>query len=316
LKARQIASFLATDRTEINQILYSNLNDFVVDGAYVWKLKTKKQSQTITKKEPKNEYKIGDSVVGLKVKHNRFGTGVITEQDDKYISVEFATKTSRFEYPVAFKLYIEAEDTSVQGAIMDAIKAKDEADWQRINKALEEWRKAEAEREEREKQRRAELAANAVKTKKTTTICGDYESEYRPDKLSRDRVLTYQEVEKEFGIRISGFGRGINPTNKTVVLISSINKSGGKFVYHDRWTADGEYIYSGEGKNGHQTMTRGNMELRDAALNGKKIHLFVKFSPREYYYQGIFELVDYTCEHERDEGGYSRREYKFRLRRR
>ena len=53
---------------------------------------------------------------------------------------------------------------------------------------------------------------------------------------------------------------------------------------------------------------------RYAARNGKKLHLFVKFSPQEYYYQGIFELVDYTYEDEKDEDGNIRKEYKFRLR--
>ena len=60
-------------------------------------------------------------------------------------------------------------------------------------------------------------------------------------------------------------------------------------------------------------MTKGNLAIRDAARNGKKIHLFVKFSPQEYYYQGIFELIDYTYEDEKDEDGNIRKEYKFRL---
>ena len=45
-----------------------------------------------------------------------------------------------------------------------------------------------------------------------------------------------------------------------------------------------------------------------------QLHLFVKFSPQEYYYQGVFELVDYTYEDEKDEDGNIRKEYKFRLR--
>ena len=61
-------------------------------------------------------------------------------------------------------------------------------------------------------------------------------------------------------------------------------------------------------------MTKGNLEIRDAAQNGKEIHLFVKFSPQEYYYQGVFELVDYTYEDDKDEEGNVRKEYKFRLR--
>ena len=85
-------------------------------------------------------------------------------------------------------------------------------------------------------------------------------------------------------------------------------------MYHDKWTAEGDYLYSGEGKTGDQTMTKGNLAIRDAARNGKKIHLFVKLSPQEYYYQGVFELVDYTHENEKDEDGNIRKEYKFRLR--
>ncbi len=61
-------------------------------------------------------------------------------------------------------------------------------------------------------------------------------------------------------------------------------------------------------------MTKGNLAIRDAAQNNKKIHLFVKFSPQEYYYQGIFELVDYTYEDDQDEAENIRKEYKFRLR--
>ena len=91
-------------------------------------------------------------------------------------------------------------------------------------------------------------------------------------------------------------------------------KAKDKFVYHDKWTADGDYIYSGEGKTGDQTLTKGNAAIVNADRDGKKIHLFVKLSPQEYYYQGVFELVNYTHEDEEDEAGNLRKEYKFRLR--
>jgi hypothetical protein len=42
--------------------------------------------------------------------------------------------------------------------------------------------------------------------------------------------------------------------------------------------------------------------------------LIIKFSPEEYYYQGIFKLVGYTYEDDLDEEGNTRKEYKFRLR--
>lgn len=98
------------------------------------------------------------------------------------------------------------------------------------------------------------------------------------------------------------------------MLVSSIAKRKDGFVYHDHWTNDGDYIYSGEGKTGDQHLTLGNKAIADAAHDGKLIHLFVKFSPQEYYYQGVFYLVDYVYEDEKDEAGNIRKEYKFRLR--
>lgn len=62
-------------------------------------------------------------------------------------------------------------------------------------------------------------------------------------------------------------------------------------------------------------LTAGNKAIIDADRDGKQIHLFVKFSPEEYYYQGLFSLVDYTYENDKDETGKIRKELKFRLRR-
>ena len=138
--------------------------------------------------------------------------------------------------------------------------------------------------------------------------------DYNVRHLAKQPILTYKQVEEQFGIRIAGFGRGINRTPSTVVLVSSIDKKKAGFVYHDHWTTDGDYIYSGEGKTGDQTMSLGNKAIVDAENDEKKIHLFVKFSPQEYYYQGVFSLVDYTYEDDKDESGNMRKEYKFRLR--
>ncbi len=244
-------------------------------------------------------------LIGLKVKHTVFGTGVVTEKDGKYITVEFSSKTSKFVYPDAFEKFLKAEDTSVHQMIIDSIN--------HAKAAAEQKRQAEeTARKVAEEQRRAAVVT-VPKARKSKTVDEMFATDYHVEKLARQPILTYQEVESKFGIRISGFGRGINPTDKTVVLISSIGKASGNFVYHDKWTADGDYIYSGEGKTGDQTMTKGNLAIRDAARNGKIIHLFVKFSPQEYYYQGVFELADYTYGDDKDEDGNIRKEYKFRL---
>ena len=61
-------------------------------------------------------------------------------------------------------------------------------------------------------------------------------------------------------------------------------------------------------------MTSRNRAIVEVAADGKAIHLFVKFSPQEYYYQGVFKLVDYTYENDKDAKGNTRKEFIFRLR--
>lgn len=246
-------------------------------------------------------------LIGHKVVHPMFGTGEVTEQMGNYLTVEFPAKTTRFVYPDSFEKFIKAEDEAVQASIVAEINV--------MKVAADQKRQAEEiARKVTEGQRRAATAAAVSRAKKSKSLDELFAPDYHVEKMARQPILNYHQVEEQFGIRISGFGRGINPTDSIVVLISSIGKAGGNFVYHDKWTADGEYLYSGEGKTGNQTMTKGNLAIRDAAQNGKQIHLFVKFSPQEYYYQGIFELVDYTYEDDRDEDGNIRKEYKFRLR--
>lgn len=245
-------------------------------------------------------------LIGHKVVHPMFGTGEVTEQMGNYLTVEFPAKTTRFVYPDSFEKFIKAKDEEVQASIVAEINA--------MKVAADQQRQVEVTACKLAEEQRCAAAVAAPRTKKSKSLDELFAPDYHVEKMARQPILNYHQVEEQFGIRISGFGRGINPTDSTVVLISSIGKAGGNFVYHDKWTADGEYLYSGEGKTGNQTMTKGNLAIRDAAQNDKQIHLFVKFSPQEYYYQGIFELVDYTYEDDRDEDGSIRKEYKFRLR--
>lgn len=244
---------------------------------------------------------------GLLVKHKTLGTGTVTKFDGNFLTVSFESKVSMFQYPVAFTSFIQAADPADQVAILQEIEDAKAA--------------AIAKQKATEEVQQARVAATPVSTektripkKKTQSIDEMFSADYHVSHLARHPILTYQQVEDQYGIRITGFGRGINPTDSAVILISSIGKSSGKFVYHDKWTKDGDYLYSGEGRTGDQTMTKGNLAIKNAKHDGKQIHLFVKFSPQEYYYQGIFTLVDYTYEDEKDGDGNTRKEYKFRLR--
>ena len=244
-------------------------------------------------------------MVGIKVKHIVFGLGTITSFDGKCILVEFAAGEKKFVYPTAFEKFIKAEDPDIQSRIVKEI--------QEAKIAEEKKKEEELERKKAEQEARQSITITSS-TNKKKSIDELFGKDYNVIHLKRQPILTYQQVEAQFGIKISGFGRGINTTKETVVLISSINKSGGSFVYHDKWTSDGDYIYSGEGKTGDQKMTKGNLSIKTAAQDDREIHLFVKFSPQEYYYQGVFELVEYTYEDDKDENGDIRKEYKFRLR--
>jgi len=246
-------------------------------------------------------------LLNIKVKHAVFGVGTVTEFDSKYITVQFADKSSKFVYPDAFEKFIKAENSAVQEAIMNAFAAAKQAGIERLQTEL-------AARKAEEERKAAERQITTSTTKKTRNIVDGFGEDYHVAHLARNPILAYQEVEAQFNIRIAGFGRGINKTPSTVVLISSVDKKKSGFVYHDHWTTDGDYIYSGEGKTGDQTMSSGNRAIASAAKEGKLIHLFVKFSPQEYYYQGVFELVNYTYEDDLDENGNTRKEYKFRLR--
>ena len=171
-------------------------------------------------------------LIGLKVKHTVFGAGVITELEGNYITIEFAAKITKFVYPDAFGKFIKSEDPAVQQSIVDSIND--------AKAAAEQKRQAEeAARKAAEERRRAVTAVAAPKAKKAKTLDEMFAPDYHAEKLARQPILTYQQVEDQFGIRISGFGRGINPTGNTVVLISSIGKASGNFVYHDKWTVDG-----------------------------------------------------------------------------
>lgn len=241
-----------------------------------------------------------NELIGRVVIHGGFkayGEGTIVALDGEYIIVNFGGEEKKFLMEI-FINQLQFNDDETRELMQKAIeqaKAKKEAD--------------EAAR------RAADEAARIVRetAEKRERIVGGFGADYHAEHLKTDIVYTYQEVERNFNIRIAGFGRGCNPTDDSVVLISSVGPEDDNFVYHDKWD-NGDYIFSGEGRIGDQTMSRGNSEIVNAEANGKAIHLFVKQSAQEYYYQGIFKLVDYTYEDDYDANGNIRKEYKFRLR--
>ena len=111
---------------------------------------------------------------------------------------------------------------------------------------------------------------------------------------------------------VSRFIRGIRTHHDNCVLIStetSVYKDGSGWEPDD----DGEpiFVYTGEGQDGDQTLSRGNLFLNRSI--GKKIYLFVWRRPNEYVFHGQVVVKRTETAREPDRRGIDRMVYKFIL---
>jgi len=117
-------------------------------------------------------------------------------------------------------------------------------------------------------------------------------------------------IKDVFGV--SGFIRGIRLHHDRAVLMSM-----GEGVYQDGsgWELDndGGYIftYTGEGLDGDQKFTDGNLFLKKSA--GKGVYLFVKRRPNEYVFHGQVIVKRIETAQEKDRAGNMRKVFKFVL---
>lgn len=66
------------------------------------------------------------NLLNRKVRHIKYGLGTVIAQDDKYITIEFVSKTSKFAYqdPNLFLRFLHAEEPEVQMAILQELTDK------------------------------------------------------------------------------------------------------------------------------------------------------------------------------------------------
>src|SRR5690349_7744907 len=67
---------------------------------------------------------------------------------------------------------------------------------------------------------------------------------------------------------------GISTPKKFPAIFIFTGESGELHGYSDGWTRDGIFRYFGEGQIGDMPWARGNIAIRDHALNGKDLLLF------------------------------------------
>jgi len=67
---------------------------------------------------------------------------------------------------------------------------------------------------------------------------------------------------------------GISPCAEYPYVFVFYGKSGEWHGYDDEFTEDGEFLYTGEGRDGDMTMDGGNKAIRDHTENRNEIHVF------------------------------------------
>lgn len=93
-------------------------------------------------------------LIGVKVTHKKFGSGIITKIDNGILYVQFDENESRFQYPDGFESFIKAEDEAVQNYMLEQINnAKKAAEEEKLAKEL--------------KRKEMELAARAREEEKS-----------------------------------------------------------------------------------------------------------------------------------------------------
>lgn len=112
--------------------------------------------------------------------------------------------------------------------------------------------------------------------------------------------------------KISGQS-GMMKTNTLDCLVLTTSESNG--VYEDSLIENGTIIYTGEGLEGDQTITKNNKTLYKSPETNIPVYLFTKDSNKKYIFEGRVELYDNSYQTpEKDINGNERLVWKFPLR--
>lgn len=116
------------------------------------------------------------NLIGQKIKHKAYGIGTVVKMDDdSHVTIEFAAKTSTFQYPQAFEMFLTAEDDKVQADVMKDLQAMKEA----------------IEAEKAAKAAAAEEAARLARETSQTKKGSSADKKYVPVSREEGQVLTF-----------------------------------------------------------------------------------------------------------------------------
>jgi 5-methylcytosine-specific restriction protein A len=127
--------------------------------------------------------------------------------------------------------------------------------------------------------------------------------------LKINGIYSQQDIKNELDCTIM---RGMNykkDTNRLILIRNHI-----KSIYEDKQEGDILY-YTGEGRQGNQTLTAANKRLVESKENSTEVLLFEVFKTTEYTYKGEVKLIDKPfIEKQLDEDDNLRNVYVFPLR--
>lgn len=115
-------------------------------------------------------------LIGKKVKHNKFGEGVILEQDTSYVSVKFVTEADpkKFMYPTCFKTFLKLLDAEAAAQTDTTVKQHEDQERKKKQQAMEE---AEARRFAKKMQETSSKSRKTVELRPFNSVaafCNEY----------------------------------------------------------------------------------------------------------------------------------------------
>ncbi len=116
-------------------------------------------------------------LIGKKVKHNKFGEGVITQQDASYVSVKFVTEADpkKFMYPSCFKTFLKLLDAEAAAQTDATVKQHEDQERKKKQQAMEE---AEARRFAKKMQETSSKSGKTVELRPFNSVA-DFCNEYK-----------------------------------------------------------------------------------------------------------------------------------------
>ena len=218
--------------------------------------------------------------IGAKVISQKGEVGVVVKAENDKITAKYVNRRVDYSYNQFLSNSIKFEDDNLQKKIEEEIRL--------INNTNEQLRF------------RNQMARR-------------FDDAFNFQFMDTSNVMTYREVENYYSILRLGPGRGINVKDEYIILISNIEKKRGEFNYHDNFTNDNKFIYSGEGLIGDQSLDGGNLEIVNSKENNKKLILIIKESSTKYYVQGEWKYESHYEDTEEDSKHNLRKVYKFVL---